>query len=401
MFITKKDNLKKILVFAILVLLSPILWVIYLITYVIPKQKNKWVFGASFGEAYIDNSKYIFEYVSKDEKDINAIWITKKHSIKNDILKDGNQAYHAWSLYGIWHILTAEVAFFTHDKRDINSLFLNTRCKLIQLWHGMGLKKIGKDDSKDIRNTNIIMNTLWNNIKLKHSHKWDLWPVSGTLNQESFARSFSVPIENVVILGTPREDKILQSLTNNKVNKKNNSIIILYAPTYRKGDGILKCLPSEKECNKINNLLKEQSAILKIRLHRGDRHYLSNIKQFSNIKIDYTDDMQDSLINTDILITDYSSCCFDFLLLDKPIIFAILDLKEYLTNERGLLYDFNDYSPGPKCKSWDEILQSIDDSINNPKKHHKERKELLDKIYDFKDGKTCARICEYIRSHLI
>ena len=47
------------------------------ITYLVPKDNNLWLFGSWFGESYVDNSKYLFEYVNQNQPKIKAIWITK------------------------------------------------------------------------------------------------------------------------------------------------------------------------------------------------------------------------------------------------------------------------------------------------------------------------------------
>lgn len=44
-------------------------------------------------------------------------------------------------------------------------------------------------------------------------------------------------------------------------------------------------------------------------------------------------DLYEILPHTDLLITDYSSVYFDYLLLDKPIVFTPTDLGEYSKNE--------------------------------------------------------------------
>lgn len=46
---------------------------IYMISCLIPKNKNIWVFGAWRGQLYADNAKYLFEYVTENKKDIRPI----------------------------------------------------------------------------------------------------------------------------------------------------------------------------------------------------------------------------------------------------------------------------------------------------------------------------------------
>lgn len=58
-----------------------------------------------------------------------------------------------------------------------------------------------------------------------------------------------------------------------------------------------------------------------------------------------------------MLVTDYSSIYFDYLLLDKPIIFFNYDLEEYLNNSRDMYFNYDEFTPGRKYKTrldWNE-----------------------------------------------
>src|ERR1051326_9299727 len=58
---------------------------------------------------------------------------------------------------------------------------------------------------------------------------------------------------------------------------------------------------------------------------------------------------------TDILITDSSSVFYDFLLLDRPIIFAPFDLTTYLTEDREL---YEPYETATRSEEHTSELQS-------------------------------------------
>ena len=78
-----------------------------------------------------------------------------------------------------------------------------------------------------------------------------------------------------------------------------------------------------------------------------------------------------------MLITDYSGIFFDFLLLEKPIIFYCYDYYKYLKKDRELYFHYldKDITPGPKVYEYTilkkEILSNLkrgDKFINNLKK---------------------------------
>ena len=61
---------------------------------------------------------------------------------------------------------------------------------------------------------------------------------------------------------------------------------------------------------------------------------------------------------SDICISDYSSLVFEYALFERPIIFFVYDLEEYIDN-RGLYYDFDEITPGPICRTNDEMIEYI------------------------------------------
>lgn len=102
-------------------------------------------------------------------------------------------------------------------------------------------------------------------------------------------------------------------------------------------------------------------------------------------------DINDLLIVSDILVTDYSSVIFDYVLLDKPVVYFTYDLEEY-ENDRGLYYPFNDYVYGSVAKNSLELATSIKEA----KMKRKERKEFKDKFMSSCDGNSTKKTYEFI-----
>ena len=64
------------------------------------------------------------------------------------------------------------------------------------------------------------------------------------------------------------------------------------------------------------------------------------------------------LAHADMLITDYSSVWVDWLLIDRPMAFAIADMKEYVAS-RGTFQPLEDYLPGPITDSLPGLERAI------------------------------------------
>ena len=419
-------------IFYILILfLSPIILVIYWCTYLFPRNKNKWVFGAWKGLSYSDNPRYLFEYISKNHPECCAIWISKNKDIVKKIRGLGYKSYYAYSLYGIWHQLSAKNIVVCTDHKSLNDLvaiLINKKARLIQLWHGIGLKKIEYDNkycNNDLlarwyfRLYGFILTRLLMKFFLPYlCQRVDMLPVTSKKMQDIFIKAFRLPREIMPILGTPRASILLDKKyskrlkksglqSESKLNKR-----ILYAPTFRsisqdknnkadikadiKASGYL---PSIQVLEKIDILMQKLNANFVIRLHPRDKDKLSlfDLTKFSKIQIDNIQDMQLSLLETDILITDYSSSYFDYLLLNRPIIFAPFDLDSYLNQERGFYFDYDSHTPGEKALNWDELLSCIENSVNNPDNYKKQRQKLCKEFFEYMDGKDLGRIFSELR----
>jgi CDP-glycerol glycerophosphotransferase (TagB/SpsB family) len=118
----------------------------------------------------------------------------------------------------------------------------------------------------------------------------------------------------------------------------------------------------------------------------------------SNIKfIRESMDPYELLLESTILITDYSSIYFDFLLTQRPIIFTPFDIEEYQKKDREFYYNYEDVTPGPKCQDWNEVLIWIEMFVKDITLFEKERKEVNKKFNKFDDFKNSERVYQMIK----
>ena len=108
-------------------------------------------------------------------------------------------------------------------------------------------------------------------------------------------------------------------------------------------------------------------------------------------------DPQPLLYYSDIMITDYSGIYFDYLLMDRPIIFYNYDIESYKTH-RGLIMNYEDNTPGPKVNNQSDLLNAIEEYLINPDKDKEFREEIKKKFHKYEDGKACERTYELIKS---
>ena len=102
----------------------------------------------------------------------------------------------------------------------------------------------------------------------------------------------------------------------------------------------------------LDQALEANRGVLYCKLHPGDRAGLPDLSQLSCIRILPSNaDPYPLLRHTHALISDYSSIFFDYLLLDRPLVFYPYDLEAYRTRSRGLYDDYHHVTPGPKAST--------------------------------------------------
>ncbi|MEA2019414.1 MAG: CDP-glycerol glycerophosphotransferase family protein [Campylobacterota bacterium] len=371
-----------------------------IISYFVKKNSNIWVFGAVRGKKYMDNSKYLFEYVNQNT-DIEAVWLTSSSEVIDTISKKGYKVFDMNSINGIYYAIHAKIAIITHrginDNSDLPFHCFSKETKIIQLWHGIALKKIGFDDKID----GFRQNELNLSYKIKQRLKQLILPYKeyvnnpslllalSTQSQNIFSKAFRVDKSSVKITGYPRNDILVKN--KEKVDSKIQNII--YMPTFRNKSVL------EFDITLIDNFLSKKGLMFYIKIHPFDKLSslaLTKIDNSKNIFILEVDDIYEKLSDFDILITDYSSIYFDYLLLNRPIIFAPFDKDTYLKNEREFYYEYEKITPGPHALNWTEVISCIDGFTENQNLYSKEREDIKNRFHKYQDNDSSKRVTNTI-----
>jgi CDP-glycerol glycerophosphotransferase (TagB/SpsB family) len=364
----------------------------------VSKEKKLWVFGAWYGNKYADNTKYFFEFVTKNHPEIRAVWLVKKKEILDSMKSRGFDVYSKDSLRGFWLTLRAEACFVCTEVApsgcDVNLLALSKRTFLVQLYHGIHLKK------NEPRLTGLpLMGALKTRIfmaLLPMLKKYSLVTVTSDEAKDKTLLMWDTPPERIVITGYPRNDIFFQK----KVAGR-SMLHILYAPTYRQSEEKEIKLFEGFDAWKVNEFLSRENAILSIKTHPGKtyRKTAELIREITQDKRSIqsldVDDIYEVLPGVDVLINDFSSVYFDYLLLDRPIVFAAFDLEDYI-EDRGIFYDYDKSTPGPKAKDWDDVLTYIKEALMYPDKYKEDRERVRKKFHKFTDGNSSKRVFDEV-----
>ena len=382
---------------------------LYFIARMVPKDPRLWIFGSWFGYRYSDNPRFVYEYVNSHEPDIRAVWLSRDREIVVRLSTVGYEAYGIRTLKGFWLSCRASAVFLSCGQTDVNLVGGGGALK-VQLWHGIPLKKIKRDDDKSRYNRSGILfkvfRRVWFGIFPFESEQWDLLVTSGTEMTSRMASAFKGFMSKrgqVIELGNPRADCILAPPDPNVIKpfSKPSPLerIVCYAPTFRGASSTLNLFESLDK-QELKNFLNKWRALLLIKLHYYDQErckidgFPPRVHFVSDKELD---DINMLLPHLDVLITDYSSVFFDFLLLDRPMLFTPFDLDSYITDERGLYEPYREAAPGPVCMNWDEALLELDNIFQGNDAYHEQRKLQQQRFFTFVDRDNSRRVVHYVK----
>lgn len=380
------------------------------LNFIIPKDPNSFIF-MSFPD-FSGNAKTMYEYLLHISPDYKLVWLVYERTSLKQLLRYGVKCYYIRSIKGLmtWlrsrFIISSTGILSTKSCRQIG----------INLWHGMPLKAMGFID-KSTKKSELK--------KIKSWHKKaDLLISTSTIMKNALSTCFNINPRKIIITGQPRNDKLfsphakdlLASLLN--VDITHYRKIILFVPTFR-GRSLREV---EKRKIKDNNFLQlkdfdsetferfllNNNILFLLKFHPFEEDTIESKKMSlpqnvilirSHNFIRKFLDLYDILEGIDILITDYSSIYFDFLLLNRPILFIPIDLEEYRKKRGFALEPYEFWTPGPKITSFKRFIIELEKCIDDPGYYEKEREIINNLVNKYKDGRSSERVYKIICSY--
>lgn len=301
------------------------------------------------GTRYDDSPRAIYEYMRTNPKyrDYKIIWVFDKlpKNTPKDLewVKNNSVKFFKTALKAKYWITNSSMERGLKFKKA-NTVEINT-------WHGSALKKMGCDTGKSTK-------------KLRVS-KPNIFYCQSEYDKETFVRAFNYPESCMRIVGLPRNDELAHIANKQifeirqKLNIPKNKKVILYAPTFRdyatdtKGNYLAPPFDIEKWRNALS-----KDYIILFRAHYAVSK-VANIK-YDNFIRDATtyENLNELMIASDILVSDYSSIMIDYSILERPIFAYGYDLEEY-EEKRGLYFDLDKTLPNGIQKAEDEIIHKI------------------------------------------
>lgn len=347
----------------------------------IARRDNELLFIPSHQmDRFSGNLKSFYDYIMNHQSGYRSyIFLQNGHKLKSTYPTVGGVVVF------VWRLLKAEYIIID----GTNPYLISKHMKIIQLWHGCGLKNVGlsnQNTDKNLRrlferhfSTYHLVTALSEYDRLKHNHDFntDKAQVTGIARNDVFFQSASE-------INTLRE----------KFNIAGFNRLITYAPTFR--DHFTVPNFTDQYWQKLNALLSNNNDCLLIKKHPWDRFFivpdgLSHVRDISAL----VDDVQQLLIVTDLLISDYSSIVTDFVITKRPVLYYLFDHELYLRTCRSMSDPIEKLLPGPFIYDEQTLFNYlVQDNWMNDAELKLRAIDFTNKFHRYFDGHSCARIFE-------
>ncbi|MBN6885253.1 CDP-glycerol glycerophosphotransferase family protein [Cytobacillus horneckiae] len=215
-----------------------------------------------------------------------------------------------------------------------------------------------------------------------------------------YAEAFQMSQEKIFPLGLPRTDFFFEHKNSEKLRDRlnqryphvKNKKLMLYAPTFRGSGHYQDRFQGYINVPYLNEKIGVEYSLL-IHLHpymKSGMEITQENQEFA-CHVDGEFTIEELLVLSDVLITDYSSVIFDYSLLEKPMVFFAPDLEEY-TKERDFYYNYKSMIPGPLFSKTEELVEWL----LNGDWDAKRVKDFKAYFFDYHDGKASERILKHL-----
>lgn len=369
----------------------------YLLSFFTKKKSGKKIalVGGNLGEKYEDNAAVYHKYLLNNHKEqVTAYWMydPKTSYAKNQKIEN---AVPLGSFKNYLLFFQADYTFHGHSLLyDIvpsadKFLFLNRKTVITHVSHGIeGFKKIliQKEDVPLLKRTDYFNCASQYEYELK-LNKW------------------KIPEKKLIITGFPRFDRYPP----NQPPKEVKNILMMMtwrewlfdltkeefidSPYFKNTTGLLKH-------QGIQQLLTDHNLHLNIALHpfmkKFENYFTGLTDNEHGIKfLDFNQEtIEYSIDHNDMLLTDITSVSWDFLYLNKPIIFYMFDQQEYL-EKRGTYLNLDSDLYGYKADSIDHVYEYLKKIIEEKITYNEWYPKASDYI-DYFDQDNCKRLTQRV-----
>lgn len=362
-------------------------------------QKNRILYQSRDGKSMSDSPYAIFKYLmeSSEFNDYIHIWACESNEVRKYYKKRYKHLKNVEFvvIHGKEYLKELSICKYLINNSSFSIYFTAKPEQVyINTWHGTPLKYMGLDLENSLLAIQNLMRNFFNTSYMvtQNRHTTDIfkraYQLDGLYDGEFIEDGY--PRTDLTLNTSRKKLEMILKKDGVKFTRKKN---LLFAPTYR-GHFMEPSDDIEQLVEVINQLERNTDYNILLKVHPFLYDNVVEDDRLKKFLIKDTYDPNEILSIADLLITDYSSIFFDFLVTDKPIIFYTSDYEKY-KNERGLYIDV-DQLPGPTVTSVEELIFSIKNESFNQQKYKSKYNEFKERFTPYDDGKVTERLVNRI-----
>lgn len=364
------------------------------------------------GSMFADNSKYFFVYAN----DIitpgkRVVLLTSDRQLQESVIKAGGVAMMHPTFRSLLMLL--QCGTVVTDLLVSGYYPLIRSAQFVQIWHGAPLKHIELDLYRKRLAGIPSFFRLFLKIQKSIIGRYPVYDIVVSTSQYFIEKTFlsSFKARQFLATGYPRNDILfgwpnpdtpagrlarinvdLQTIAQVENARREGKIICLYAPTYRKN--LSNPFESVIDLSGLSEFAGRHNILIVLKLHpvMHGRYALSRYPNL--LAYESHSDVYPLMPLCDVLITDYSSIYFDYLLLDRPILFFAYDLESYLQEDSAMYFDYDSMTPGAKCRTQKDLEMQLQKILSTGGKddYQAMRATITSLTHDHQDNQSSLRL---------
>lgn len=376
---------------------------------------DDWVIGCGAGIG--DGALALWRAASADGR--APLWLTGSAREERDAAALGIPSVPKSSLRGWWATARAGVVVVSHGFGDVNR-YAVSGAFLVQLWHGIPLKRIGLDSPVTVQSAILPgfapLQRMIGALYRGAARRIRVLPAASDRARGRLESAFGLGVEQVLVTGEPRVDVLSAGdpavRRERAVARRDRAVgplpdgatVVLYAPTWRDGAAD-PAVPSTAEWERIIAMLERTGAVMLVRSHplgEGDYRPPRPTDRVRSIGAAVVADITPVLPAIDVLVTDYSSLAYDVGLLAMPVVYLAPDPEEYAA-ARGFYGRYADVAGADPARDWAAATAQVEATLTDSAEFARRAQHSSDlsaQMHAHRDGRNTRRVLAAIDTRL-
>ncbi|MBD8060430.1 CDP-glycerol glycerophosphotransferase family protein [Cellulomonas sp. JH27-2] len=318
------------------------------------------LFECDRGAHYGDAPRYLYERLAAREHGLQLVWADNTTTRLTDprARKIRRHSPTYW-----W--VASRARYWVNNQNFPAPMRKSPRTQFLMTWHGTPLKRMQHDVEQMVGREGD-----YHKRAARLTSYWTVLLSASAYATKAFRSAFQFT-GNVLEVGYPRNDVFSWPGADERAARVRGRLgladdprkVILYAPTFRDDErqGVHWKQRLEIDIAGLEERLSDRY-VLVVRFHQLVRDALPERFRDSPFVVDASSypDVQELMLASDVLVTDYSSLFFDFAALDRPMVFFAYDLPKYRDELRGFYLDYDSQVPGPIAQTNAELIDTLD-----------------------------------------